>query len=86
MKKKFLGPFDKIGRKSTEKDGNFRFKNDYGKKFSFYDNQNFQIGDNILHNEFGVGLVLGVNGEKLQVRFNKKNEIIKVLDSFVKKI
>ena len=34
----------------------------------------------------GKGIVLGINDDKLQIRFEKKKEILKVLSDFVKKI
>ena len=51
-----------------------------------YSSINFSIGDKIFHSEFGEGQVLGINDNKLQIRFNKSSEIIKIFSDFVKKI
>ena len=54
-------------------------------KKTFYKNEQFSIGDKVLHSEFGKGVVLGVSGERLQIRFNEKNEIIKIFSDFIEK-
>ena len=49
-------------------------------------NPHYNIGDEIFHAQMGKGIVLGINDDKLQIRFEKKKEILKVLSDFVKKI
>ena len=49
-------------------------------------NPHYNIGDKIFHAQMGKGIVLGINDDKLQIRFEKKKEILKVLSDFVKKI
>ena len=49
-------------------------------------NPNYNIGDKIFHDQMGKGIVLGINDDKLQIRFEEKKEILKVLSDFVKKI
>ncbi len=51
-----------------------------------YSSVDFSIGDKVIHNEFGEGKVLGINENKLQIRFNNSSEIIKIFSDFVKKI
>ncbi|MAZ07695.1 MAG: DNA helicase II [Rickettsiales bacterium] len=51
-----------------------------------YSNINFSVGDKVLHSEFGEGQILGINDNKLQIRFNNSSEIIKIFSDFVKKI
>ena len=51
-----------------------------------YSSINFSVGDKVFHSEFGEGQVLGINDNKLQIRFNKSSEIIKIFSDFVKKI
>ena len=48
--------------------------------------ENFQIGEIIFHQEFGKGIILGISDSKLQIRFDKNNNIVKVLSDYVKKI
>ncbi|MDC3091466.1 UvrD-helicase domain-containing protein [Rickettsiales bacterium] len=57
--------------------------NNYRK--TFYRNKKFTIGDNVLHTEFGKGIVLGISGERLQIRFSEKKEIMKIFSDFVDK-
>ena len=63
---------------------NINHRNNNYKK-TFYKNENFSIGDNVSHSEFGKGVVLGVSGETLQIRFNEKNDIIKIFSDFIEK-
>ena len=49
-------------------------------------NNYFSIGDYILHSEFGKGKILGVNGKKLQIKFENKSSIVNIFSDFVKKI
>tara|TARA_Y100000589_G_scaffold331950_1_gene388110 strand:+ start:1080 stop:3224 length:2145 start_codon:yes stop_codon:yes gene_type:complete len=51
-----------------------------------YSSIDFSIGDNVFHSEFGKGQVLGINDNKLQIRFKSNSEIIKIFSDFVKKI
>jgi len=51
-----------------------------------YVSEKFKIGDNVYHEQFGVGKVLGINNQKLQIRFQNKAEIIKIFDNYVKKL
>ena len=48
--------------------------------------ENFKIGEIIFHQEFGKGIILGISDSKLQIRFDKNNNIVKVLSDYVKKI
>ncbi len=48
--------------------------------------EKFKIGEKIFHREFGEGIILGICEEKLQIRFGKNNNIVKVLSDYVKKI
>ena len=38
-----------------------------------------------MHDEFGEGKVLGINGKKLQVKFTSSKEIVSVFSDFIKK-
>ena len=51
-----------------------------------YVSEKFKIGDNVYHEQFGVGKVLGINNKKLQIRFQNNAEIIKIFDDYVKKL
>tara|TARA_B100000989_G_scaffold163275_1_gene121969 strand:+ start:2746 stop:4890 length:2145 start_codon:yes stop_codon:yes gene_type:complete len=48
--------------------------------------EKFQIGEIIFHQEFGKGIILGISESKLQIRFDKNNNIVKVLSDYVKKL
>ena len=48
-------------------------------------NNKYSIGDFVLHDEFGEGKVLGINGKKLQVKFTSSREIVSVFSDFIKK-
>ena len=50
-----------------------------------YQNEKFSIGDKVFHDEFGQGLILGVNGEKLQIRFENQNNVVNIFSDFIKK-
>ena len=56
------------------------------KKLSQYTNQKFSIGDKVSHKDFGIGTILGVSEDKLQIRFDKSREILKIFSDFVSKI
>ena len=49
-------------------------------------NNKFSVGDFVLHSEFGKGKVLGVNGKKLQIKFENNSGIINIFSDFVKKL
>ena len=55
------------------------------KKFKILSNNKFSVGDFILHSEFGKGKVLGVNGKKLQIKFDNSSGIVNIFSDFVKK-
>ena len=55
------------------------------KYFKILSNNNFSVGDFVLHSKFGKGKVLGVNGKKLQIKFNDNSEIVNIFSDFVKK-
>ena len=55
------------------------------KSFKILSNNNFAVGDFVLHNEFGKGKVLGVNGKKLQIKFENNSGIVNIFSDFVKK-
>ena len=50
-----------------------------------YQNEKFNIGDKVFHDEFGQGQILGVNGEKLQIRFENQNNVVNIFSDFIKK-
>ena len=49
-------------------------------------NNNFSIGDFVSHSEFGKGKILGINGKKLQIKFENNSSIINIFSDFVTKI
>ena len=55
------------------------------KQFKILSNNKFSVGDFILHSEFGKGKVLGVNGKKLQIKFDNDSGIVNIFSDFVKK-
>ena len=59
--------------------------NSQQKPIKILKNNNFSVGDSIVHSEFGKGKILGVNGKKLQIKFHEKSEIINIFSDFVKK-
>ena len=48
-------------------------------------NNNFTIGDFVLHSEFGKGKILGINGKKLQIKFESNSGIVNIFSDFVTK-
>ena len=48
-------------------------------------NNKYSVGDFVLHDEYGEGKVLGINGKKLQVKFTSSKEIVSVFSDFIKK-
>ncbi len=51
-----------------------------------YSSLKFQVGDKISHNEFGNGTILGISEDKLQIRFENSNEVIKIFSNYVTKL
>ena len=49
-------------------------------------NKNFNIGDKVHHEQFGKGLVLGINDDQLQVRFEREKNIFKIFSDYVTKL
>jgi len=45
----------------------------------------FEIGDKVLHKQFGKGVVLGISENQLQIRFNDSEKIVKVFEEYVEK-
>ena len=61
-------------------------KTEKKKKLSQFINKTFSIGDKVRHDDFGLGTILGVSENKLQIRFDKSKEIIKIFSDYVSKI
>ncbi len=64
-------------------------KIEYTKKYNKIESvksEKFKIGEKIFHEDFGKGIILGITDSKLQVRFEKNDNIIKVLSDYVTKI
>ncbi len=55
-------------------------------KLPQYINKDFIVGDKVSHKDFGIGIILGVSENKLQIRFEKSNEIVKIFSDFVSKV
>ena len=55
------------------------------KAFKILSNNNFSIGDFVLHSEFGKGKILGINGKKLQIKFESNSGIVNIFSDFVTK-
>ena len=55
-------------------------------KLSSLVNSNFGVGDKVLHEHFGKGLVLGISENQLQIRFEKDDKIIKIFSDYVQKL
>ncbi len=79
---RFLSELPKKNCELVVSEQNKKFK----KKLKTFISCDFSIGDNIYHEEFGEGKVLGINEKKLQIRFKNSNEILKIFSDFVKKI
>ena len=56
------------------------------KNFKVLPNKNFSIGDTVMHPDFGEGKILGVNGKKLQIKFQRNSDIVSVFSDFVEKV
>ena len=39
-----------------------------------------------MHPDFGKGKILGVNGKKLQIKFQSNSEIVSIFSDFIKKV
>tara|TARA_B100000963_G_C22628037_1_gene673390 strand:+ start:236 stop:2389 length:2154 start_codon:yes stop_codon:yes gene_type:complete len=55
-------------------------------KLEQFESEKFNIGDKVRHDEFGVGIVLGISEKKLQIRFNNSKELIKIFSDYVNKM
>ena len=55
------------------------------KAFKILSNNHFSIGDFVLHSEFGKGKILGINGKKLQIKFESSSGIVNIFSDFVTK-
>ena len=55
------------------------------KAFKILSNNHFSIGDFVLHSEFGKGKILGINGKKLQIKFESNSGIVNIFSDFVTK-
>ena len=64
---------------------NIQKKKKKKKKLNHLANNRFSIGENIFHNDYGVGKILGINGKKLQIKFNNYPEMISIFSDYVKK-
>ena len=62
------------------------FSNEKNNKFKIIKSSDFKVGDKVLHEDFGQGIILGVNYKTLQINFENQNEIVKLFSDFVKKI
>ena len=55
-------------------------------KLSSLVNTNFSVGDKVLHEHFGKGLVLGISENQLQIRFENDDKIIKIFSDYLQKL
>ena len=55
-------------------------------KLSSLVNTNFSVGDKVLHEHFGKGLVLGISENQLQIRFENDDKIMKIFSDYVQKL
>ena len=62
------------------------FSNEKNNKLKIIKSSDFKVGDKVLHEDFGQGIILGVNYKTLQINFENQNEIVKLFSDFVKKI
>lgn len=56
------------------------------RNFKVLSNNNFSIGDTVMHPDFGKGKILGVNGKKLQIKFQSNSDIVSIFSDFIKKV
>ena len=61
-------------------------KTENKKKLSQFINNSFSVGDKVRHDDFGSGTILGISEDKLQIRFDRSKEIIKIFSDYVSKI
>ncbi len=61
-------------------------KTENKKKLSQFINNSFSVGDKVRHEDFGLGTILGISEDKLQIRFDRSKEIIKIFSDYVSKI
>ena len=73
-----------LPKKNCEIEINNQVKIEKNKLLDFT-NPDFSIGDDVHHQEFGYGKILGINNKRLQIRFENKSEIIKIFSDFVTK-
>ena len=55
------------------------------KKLETFSSDIFKVGDSVFHEEYGKGIILGINGKKLQVKFSDSSDVINIFSDFVKK-
>ena len=55
------------------------------KKLNHLENNEFSIGENIFHSDYGDGKILGISGKKLQIKFNNYPEMINIFSDYVNK-
>ena len=55
------------------------------KKLDTFSSDIFKVGDSVFHEEYGKGIILGINGKKLQVKFSDSSDVINIFSDFVKK-
>ena len=55
------------------------------KKLDTFSSDIFKVGDSVIHEEYGRGIILGINGKKLQVKFSDSSDVINIFSDFVKK-
>ena len=56
------------------------------KKLKQFSSTVFSIGEKVRHNEFGIGIILGISDNKLQIRFDNSGEVIKIFSDYVSKM
>ncbi len=56
------------------------------KKLKQFSSSVFSIGEKVRHKEFGLGIILGISDNKLQIRFDNSGEVIKIFSDYVSKI
>jgi Superfamily I DNA and RNA helicases len=56
------------------------------KKLKKFSSTVFSIGEKVRHKEFGIGIILGISDNKLQIRFDNSGEVIKIFSDYVSKI
>ena len=55
------------------------------KKLDTFSSDIFKVGDSVFHEEYGKGIILGINGKKLHVKFSDSSDVINIFSDFVKK-